>query len=158
MGYIIKTPTGGGGGGDATAANQLLQLAQDATAANQLLQLAQDATEATLLNINTDTTTIANNTTTIANDSSTIATNTFGLNLETTQTFISNILNNYRLNPPQNLVSQFNGATLATLTTSMNAALAAVHSVSPGSVLLSANYSWNPISLQFEGLLITNRA
>jgi hypothetical protein len=28
MGYIIKAPTGGGGGGDATAANQTLQLAQ----------------------------------------------------------------------------------------------------------------------------------
>ena len=151
MGYIIKTPTGGGGGGDATAANQVLQLAQDSTAANQLLQLAQDATEATLLNI-------YNNTNTIVGDTTTIVSNTSGLNLETTQTFISNILNNYRLNPPQNLVTQFNGATLATLTTSMNAALAAVNTVSPGSVLLSANYSWNPVSLQFEGLLITNRA
>ena len=40
MGYILKAPTGGGGG-DATAANQVLQLAQDATAANQVLQLAQ---------------------------------------------------------------------------------------------------------------------
>jgi hypothetical protein len=51
MGYIIKAPTGGGGGGDATAANQVLQLAQDATAANQLLQLAQDATETTVNDI-----------------------------------------------------------------------------------------------------------
>lgn len=35
MGYIIKKGTGGGGG-DATAANQVLQLAQDATSANQV--------------------------------------------------------------------------------------------------------------------------
>jgi hypothetical protein len=28
MGYIIKAPTGGGGGGDATAANQLAQISQ----------------------------------------------------------------------------------------------------------------------------------
>lgn len=37
MGYILKAPTGGGGG--ATAANQLAQLAQDATALNQQEQM-----------------------------------------------------------------------------------------------------------------------
>jgi len=35
MGYIIKAPTGGGGGGDATAANQNTQIA------NQLIQISQ---------------------------------------------------------------------------------------------------------------------
>jgi hypothetical protein len=40
MGYVIKKATGSGGG-DATAANQVIQINQDATAVNQQAQLAE---------------------------------------------------------------------------------------------------------------------
>jgi hypothetical protein len=65
MGYIIKAPTGGGGGGDATAANQVLQLGQDATAANQLIeinQLIENSGEASVLKDTNDQSVFLDNT------------------------------------------------------------------------------------------------
>jgi hypothetical protein len=64
MGYIIKAPTGGGGG-DATAANQVLQLAQDATAANQQIeinQLIENSGEASVLKDTNDQSVFLDNT------------------------------------------------------------------------------------------------
>jgi hypothetical protein len=60
MGYIIKKPIGGVGG-DATAANQVLEIAQlTQIEANQLIQIAQDATEATLVGVETACNVVAN--------------------------------------------------------------------------------------------------